>query len=313
MSSTGPGILLRATDLLPLSSSVSDSSIAVMGGSVLALLCDDAAFPSRLAGMLAGAEKPWGGRITAGRRGIPVTDRAARKLIGFVKPPPAGPGDMTPSGVLTLAASAARVMPARTSRAVREMIDWCGLGSSAGTRLDGLDPGSAFATAFASALMHNPSVLIVEPLVPEAFFPHLEAIKNAGKAIVLTGRGLDGIPPCTDRVALCTPTDIARTIVRTELVEMTAGACEIRVSFCPAIPRRLIEEMPGMEILRGTDSGFSLRHRTPLSAVSWLLSLARANSRTIVDLEIRPPCVADLIAMTEPGSVLTLFDYGGEE
>lgn len=313
MNSSAPEILLRATDLLPLSSSVSDSSIAVMGGSVLALLCDDAAFPARLARMLAGAEKPWGGRITAGRRGIPVTDKAARKLIGYVKPPPAGPGGMTPSGVLALAASAAGLRPARATQAVREMLDWCGLASSSGTRLDRLDTDNAFAAAFASALMHNPSVLVVEPRVPEPFFTHLEAMKDAGKALVLTGSGLDGIPPCTDRVALCSSTDIARTIVRTELVEMTAGACETRVSFCPAIPRRLIEEMPGMEILRSIDSGFSLRHRNPLSAVSWLLTLARANSRTIVRLEIRSPCVADLIAMTEPGSVRTLFDDGGEE
>ncbi len=308
MTSTGPGILLEAGDLLPLRESVSDSSIAVMGGSVLALIADERAFPSRLAGMLAGLEKPWCGRITAGRRSIPVTDKAARKIVGFVGCPPAGPAGMTPGGLLGLAASAGGIGPGRASGAVREMMEWCGLASLSGSRLEDLPPDAAFATAFALALMHNPSVLIIEPRVPEAFYTHLDAMKEAGKAIVVTGRGLAELPPCTDRVALCTSTDLVRTLVRTELVEAASGASEIRVEFCPALPRRLIEEMPGMEVLQGTETGYRLRHRTPLSAVTWLLTLARANARTVSGLEIRPPSVSDLIDMTDPGRVRTLFD-----
>ena len=63
-----------------------------------------------------------------------------------------------------------------------------------------------------------------------------------------------------------------------------------------------------MEVLQGTETGYRLRHRTPLSAVTWLLTLARANARTVSGLEIRPPSVSDLIDMTEPGRMRTLFD-----
>ncbi len=313
MTSSGPDILLRASDLLPLRESTVDNSVAVMGGSVLALLGDDITFPARLAAILAGIEKPWSGRITAGKRGIPVSDKAARRLIGFVQSPPLGPGGMTPAGVLGLVASASGIGPGRASETVGEMIEWCGLTASAGTRLSDLPPGLHFPLAFAAALMHNPCVLIIEPRVPEPFFPHLEAMKQAGKAIVLTGTGVADVPPCTDRVALCSSTDLVRTLVRTELVEMTSGACEIRVAFCPAIPRRLIEEMPGMEVVQSLDSGFRLRHRSPLSAVTWLVTLAKANARTIAGLEIRPPSISDMIELMEPDRVQTLFDESGED
>jgi ABC-type multidrug transport system ATPase subunit len=313
VTSSGPDILLQAGGFRPIRESTMDGAVAVMGGSVLAILSDEPGFPKRLAAMLAGLEKPWCGSITVGKRGIPVADKAARRIIGFVRSAPAGPGDMTPMQILDMVASASGLGVRKGRTAARETLEWCGLSSSSSTRLTGLPPESAFPVSFAAALMHNPAVIVIEPRVPEPFFPHLDALKEAGRAIVATGSGLAALPPCTDRVALCSDTDLVRTIGRTELLEYTARASEISISFCPSITRNLVEEMPGIESLRVHETGFRLRHRSPLSAVTWLVNLARANSRTIASLEIRPPGISTLIDMIQPAGIQTLFSDSEEE
>ncbi len=272
-----------------------------MGGSVTALLGTDAAFPSRVAAILAGMESPWSGTATVGRRRLPVRDRAARRLIGYVPAASPGPAGMTVMGVLSLAASAGGRGRAGALRSAREMMEWCRLPGEGDTRIRDLDRDRAFALSFATALMHNPSVVIIDHEVPEQFYGHLEGLKSSGRAIVVTAGDMGSLPPCTDRVALCTGTDLVRTMARAELLETASRATETWVAFCPSVSRGLLEGLPGLESLTAEQGGFRLRHPSPHAALSWILNVARANSRTIAGLHTRPPDVARLVELCRGG------------
>lgn len=300
-----PEVLLSVEMLRCSRDSAGEASVAVMGGSVLALLADGTEFPARLARVLAGQEKPWCGRVLVGREMLPAGDRASRRLMGFVPAARPGPPGMTPVGLLKLAGSASSSRQGRN--AAFELLAWVGLAEQSTAPVESLADDGAFALGLALALIDNPSVLIVERPVPEGFFGHLEALRGSGKAVVVTGGTLGDLPPCTDRVALCRGFDLVRTVSRLELLDLASRAGEIRIGFFPAIQRSLLDGLPGLESLVSTDGGWRIRSRTQLTALTWLLNIARANARTVASLEIAPAGVSEIIDMLEPVEGTNLF------
>lgn len=300
-----PEVLLSVEILRCSRDSATEASVAVMGGSVLALLADGTELPARLARILAGQERPWCGRVLVGREMVPVGERAARRLMGFVPAARPGPPGMTPVGLLKLAGSASSSRHDRN--AAFELLSWVGLADMANAPVESLPDEHAFPLGLALALIDNPSVLVMEKPVPERFFGHLEALRNSSKALVVTGGTLGDLPPCTDRVALCRGSDLVRTVSRLELLDCASRAGEIRIGFFPAIQRSLLEGLPGLESLVSTDGGWRIRSRTQLTALTWLLNIARANARTVASLEMAPAGVSEIIDMLEPVEGTNLF------
>lgn len=300
MPQTGqPAFLLQATDMRPLRESRHQVDIAVLGGSALALAADGTGFVNRFARMLAGLEKPWCGRICLGRGGVGAFDRAARRLVGFVPERlEAAPG-MTPRGYLTLLSAAAGAGGRKAQGASLETLKWFGIDQYSGTPVERLPGDVRYAVGFAGALIHNPSVVIAQGPVPELVFRQLEDLKAVDKALVLCCDGVAGIPPCSDRIALCSDTDLVRTVPAGELARLCSSSSEIRVSFHPPLQRRLMEEIPGLVSLTSIEGGWSLRHSSPAAAIGAISALARANSRMISSFSIRHPSVSALIRLSE--------------
>lgn|GEM_PF-482297 len=290
-----PPVLLEAQGLRVSRDSENEADLAVLGGSAVVLAGDSRRFLARLAAVLAGVERPWCGRVTAGRLGIPVCERRARTAIGFL---PAGarcPRGATPSSHLGLL-SAAMGMGAKQSReAVSEVLRWCFLYEVRRTPGEALTEEQNAQLAFAAALLHNPSLFISQCPLPAVLYRQLDDLRAIGKALVLTADGLGSIPPCADRVVLCSGSDIRRTVSRADLARLCSMAVDIRVSFCPALPRSAVEELPGLSNLVATDDGYSFSHPSPAAAVASVTALARANGRALTSMEVRAPAMSTLL------------------
>ncbi len=305
-----PPVLLQAHSLRVGTTSLKEADLAVLGGSAVVFASDSAGFLKRLASVLAGFSKPWCGRVTAGKASIPATDRQARRIIGFLPAEPCCPDGTTPYGFLKVLAASAGISARQSPGSVQEVLRWCGLGEVRSTPVDKLDREQRLCLAFASAVLQNPSVLVAQCTIPSQLFRQLDDLKAIGKALVLVADSVGSIPPCADRVALCSETDIERLIGRADLARLCAGSVEISAAFCPALPRASLEDIPGIMSLRQTEDGFVFEHPSPSAAVASLSALARANARALTRLDIRSPSIAALLsgeAEEEPGRDQDLF------
>lgn len=290
-----PPVLLQAQDLRVCRESEHEADLAVLGGSAVVLAGDSRPFLEKLAAALGGIEKPWCGRITAGRAGLSVFDRRARAAVGFLPSGAGCPKGMTPICYLRLLAAAMGLGIRQAREAVTEVLRWCSLTEVQKVPREELTADQHIQVGFAAAVLQNPSLFVAQIPLPVALYRQLDDLKAIGKALVLTADGLGSIPPCADRIVLCTGTDIARTISRADLARLCFAAVDIHVSFCPALPRAAIEEMPGLTSLVSTEDGYRFTHSSPAAAVASTMALARANSRALTAFEMRSPSVSELL------------------
>ncbi len=306
----GPVVLLKLLDLKPFRDSGGCEDLAVLGGSILALIGGEDSSRKSLTRMIAGYEKPWSGVILVGRRMIAADQRQARRYIGYVQNPFESPPDVTPRAHLMLTAAGFGLGRNESENAVEELIRWCSLSSVARRPLSNITPDQCYATGFASALIHGPQLMVVEGPVPEFISSRLSDISESGRAVVLSVPGVEHIPPGTDRIALCDSSGIASVVRHSNLSEACRRSAELRVSFYPSLDRRIIETLPGAKGLVAIEGGFRFRHANTVSAVSNLANMARANARSIVGLEISPPSLRTLIEFfaedDEPGEAQVL-------
>jgi ABC-type multidrug transport system ATPase subunit len=291
----GPVVLLKLLDLKPYRHSESCGDLAVLGGSILVLAGAEDSARAGLVRMIAGQEKRWSGIIRVGRRMVEADSRQARKYVGYVRKPFVSPPDVTPRAHLMLTAAGYGLGRKEAEGAVEELIRWCSLASVAGRPLDTVTEDQRYATGFAAALLHGPQLMVVEGPVPESISSRLDDISDSGRAVVLAVPGIEHIPPGTDRIALCSDRGIAHVVRQSDLADACRKSAEIRVSFYPSLDRRIIEGLPGARGLVAIEGGYRFRHTNTASAVSNLANMARANARSLVGLEIRPPSIRTLV------------------
>jgi ABC-type Na+ transport system ATPase subunit NatA len=291
----GPVVLLKLLDLKPFRDSEGCGDLSVLGGSILALIGDDDSVRKDLTGMIAGHGKPWSGVIRVGRRMIAADQRQAKRFIGYVRNPFESPPDVTPRAHLMLTAAGYGLGRKEAESAVEELIRWCSLASVAGRPLSSITEDQRYATGFAAALLHGPQLMVVEGPVPDFISRRLSDISESGRAVVLSLPGVEHVPPGTERIALCDRSAIAHVVRHSDLSEACRKSAEVRVCFYPSLDRRIIEGLPGARNLVAIEGGYRFRHTNAASAVSNLANMARANARSLVGLEIRPPSVGTLI------------------
>jgi ABC-type Na+ transport system ATPase subunit NatA len=291
----GPVVLLKLLDLKPFRDSEGSGDLSVLGGTIFAILGDDGSARIDLTRMIAGHEKPWSGVIRVGRKMVAADQRQSRRYIGYVRNPFESPPDVTPRAHLMLTAAGHGLGRKEAESAVEELIRWCSLASVAGRPLSGITPDQRYATGFAAALIHGPQLMVVEGPVPEFISGRLSDISESGRAVVLSLPGVEHVPPGTERIALCHGKGIARVVNHSDLADACRKSAEIRVSFYPSLDRRIIEGLPGARSLVAVEGGYRFRHSNAASAVANLANMARANARSLVGLDIRPPSMTTLI------------------
>ncbi len=270
--------------------------LALLASSTLVLLGDRRSVAPDLVGVIGGVDSPASGRVLVGREMVPVGSRRGRELTAYV---PLGGGrqggsDMTVSGYLSLGAAAAGLGRRESREVTAQMLEWCSLRGIADERLGDLGSDDLYRVRFAASCMALPRVMVLEGPVPFDVHPLVSDLCESGCTVVVSAPGVEYIPSSTERVALCTGEGIETVVGYRELVQATAGLVRVRVGFFPSLSRSVLDRLPGATNLLAEEGGFSFHHRSIAAAVTDLVNIARANSRSLVRLEVLPPSPPEL-------------------
>ncbi len=176
-------------------------------GEVLALLGLNGAGKTTLMKILLGLARPCRGRGSV--LGHPLGDLRARAKVGYQPEQPYLYPALTVTETLELMAGLARLGRADRRRRLAAVIDQCDLGLHAGTRVRKLSRGWLQRLTLASALLADPSLLLLdEPLggldpgARMAVKEIIRSLRSAGQTVLISSHILPDLETLADRVAL---------------------------------------------------------------------------------------------------------------
>ncbi len=212
---------------------------------------------------------------------------------------------MTVSGHLSLAAAAAGYSRKNTGEILSQLYNWCSLENHMDEDVNELSPDNRYLTAFAAACLPVPDVLVLQGPFPDRLHPLLEDLCQGGCAVIASLPEIQYIPQATERIAVCDINDVSQIVRLQELSDACSILMRLRVRFFPVLPRAVMESLPGAKNFLAIQGGYEFHHPQLSAAVTNLINLARANSRQIAGLEVRPPSNSELVEYftidNEPG------------
>lgn len=287
-------VQLRTEDLRPLSTTRAPIDLAVLAGSILVLLGGGETIAPRLASMIAGRLRPASGRILIGRSLVEVSSREGRDLVRMVDREFACPPGVTVRGQLSLAAAAVGRKRAETLEIVGQLAAWCSIEDLLDEPVTQLDPTARYLVGFAAACLPVPSVLVLQGPLPVEAHRLLAELRDGGCTIVVAVPGVEHAPRFAERVAVCSEDGVSAVVRFQDLAEACSDLMRLTIRFLPALPRAVMESLSGAKDIIAVEGGYSFHHDNLSTAVTNLVNLARANARTIVGLEMRPPTPAEI-------------------
>lgn len=287
-------VQLRTRDLFITEDSREPLELAVLSGSILMLLGDKSTVAPHLAGILAGREKPYAGSVLIGSNQVNVTGHPSNGIAGYVPWDFSCPAGMTVSEFLSLSSAAAGYSRKESPEIISQLLSWCSLTEYGDRQVGELKFALRIITGFAAACLPAPEILVLKGPFPWELHPLMEDLCESGCSIIASVPGIEYIPPSTARIAICDGTDVSRILRQGELEEACSQLMRINVAFFPALPRAVMESLSGAKDIMAVDGGYEFHHSNLSAAVTNLTNLARANSRQISGLEIRPPSSTEL-------------------
>ncbi len=279
--------------------------LAVLAGSMTVLLGDDESIASDLALIIAGLKPPVSGRIQFGDDNLSIYSHSARGRIVYVSCDFSCPDGMTVSGHLSLAAAAAGYSRKETRNILSQLYGWCSLENCVNKEVNELSPDNRYLVAFAAACLPVPDVFVLQGPFSEKLHPLLEDLCQGGCAVIASLPEIQYIPQSADRIAVCDSNDVRKIVRLQELSDACSILMRLHVRFFPALPRAVMESLPGAKDIVAIPGGYEFYHAGLSTAVTNLVNLARANSRQIAGLEVRPPSNSELVEFyatdDEPG------------
>jgi ABC-2 type transport system ATP-binding protein len=187
---------------------VNDVSFTVERGEVLGFLGPNGAGKSTTMRMVTGFIPPTAGKITIGGHDIVEDPLPAKRLFGYLPENAPGYAEMTVRGFLNFAAEVRGLAGDARKQAVNRAVEMCFLESVIDQSIDTLSKGYKHRTCLAQALVHDPSVLIMdEPtdgLDPNQKHEVRNLIKRMGesKAIIFSTHILEEVEAACSRVII---------------------------------------------------------------------------------------------------------------
>ncbi|MCK4806626.1 MAG: hypothetical protein KAT09_03220 [Candidatus Aegiribacteria sp.] len=298
-------VQLSTEDLYITGKSGEPLELAVLAGSMVVLLGDDKTIAPDLALILAGRKSPASGKIYLGDDNLDVRSHNARGRVEYVSCDFSCPEGMTVSGHLSLASAAAGYSRKDTREILSQLYNWCSLESYMDEKVNELSPDNRYLVAFAAACLPVPDVFVLQGPFSYRLHSLLEDLCQEGCAVIASLPEIQYIPQTTERIAVCDSDDVRRIVRLQELSDACSILMRLRVRFFPALPRAVMESLPGAKDILAIHGGYEFHHPGLSAAVANLVNLARANSRQIAGLEVKPPSNSELVkyftADDEPG------------
>ncbi|TMC15918.1 MAG: ABC transporter ATP-binding protein, partial [Chloroflexi bacterium] len=234
---------------------VSQLSLSVPAGSVLALLGPNGAGKTTTVRMLAGLLAPTEGEATVAGYDIRHEPDAVRACVGLMTDVPGLFEQMTVPAYLDFFGNIYGMSSAERSRRITELLELFELTEYGRKKMVGFSKGMKQKVALARALLHEPAVLFLDeptsgldPLAARTVRELIVGLKHSNRSIVLCTHDLDEAERLADQVAIIRKGKIVACDTPALLRERASGETYVRVEFaqtCP-LPLEAIQTINGL-------------------------------------------------------------------
>ncbi|HHG89470.1 MAG TPA: ABC transporter ATP-binding protein [Devosia sp.] len=209
---------------------VSGLDLAVKKGEFYALLGPNGAGKTTILRMVAGLLQPDAGTISVFGHDAKRDPLAAKRIMAWVSDEPMVYDRLTPFEYLEFVAGLWQIDAETAARRATDLLDWLGLSESAHARCGGFSKGMLQKVALAGALVHEPSLIILdEPLTgldagsARQVKDVLKARVARGVTIIMTTHILEVAERMAERIGVIAQ---GRLIAEGTLEELRASASE---------------------------------------------------------------------------------------
>jgi len=234
---------------------VSQLSLSVPAGSVLALLGPNGAGKTTTVRMLAGLLAPTEGEATVAGYDIRHEPDAVRACVGLMTDVPGLFEQMTVPAYLDFFGNIYGMSSAERSRRINELLELFELTEYGRKKMVGFSKGMKQKVALARALLHEPAVLFLDeptsgldPLAARTVRELIVGLKHSNRSIILCTHDLDEAERLADQVAIIRKGKIVACDTPALLRERASGETYVRVEFaqtCP-LPLEAIQTINGL-------------------------------------------------------------------
>ncbi|HZR40828.1 MAG TPA: ABC transporter ATP-binding protein [Ktedonobacteraceae bacterium] len=222
---------------------VSQVSLRVPDGSLLALLGPNGAGKTTTVRMLSGLLAPTEGSAIVGGYNVRRQPDAVRACVGLVTDVPGLFEQMTVPAYLDFFGSIYGMSAEKRSRRIEELLAFFELTEHCKEKMASFSKGMKQKVALARALIHEPAVLFLDeptsgldPLAARTVRELITSLKEESRSIILCTHDLDEAERLADEVAIMRQGRIVASDTPEKLRARASGEAVVRVEFAGACP-----------------------------------------------------------------------------
>src|SRR6266581_3896311 len=245
---------------------VSQVSLRVPDGAILALLGPNGAGKTTTIRMLSGLLAPTEGNATVAGYDIRREADAVRAYVGLVTDIPGLFEQMKAPAYLDFFASIYGLPLSERTRRIDELLEFFDLTTHRNEKMAGFSKGMKQKVALARALLHEPAVLFLDeptsgldPLAARTVRELIVGLKHSNRSIILCTHDLDEAERLADQVAIIRKGKIVACDTPALLRERASGETYVRVEFAQTCPLSLeaIQTINGLNepLFRSSNAG----------------------------------------------------------
>ena len=222
---------------------VSQVSLRVPDGAILALLGPNGAGKTTTIRMLSGLLAPTEGNATVAGYDIRREADAVRACVGLVTDVPGLFEQMRAPAYLDFFGSIYGLSSAERTRRIDELLDFFDLTTHRNEKMTGFSKGMKQKVALARALIHEPAILFLDeptsgldPLAARSVRELIVGFKRSNRSIILCTHDLDEAERLADQVAIIRQGHIVALDTPSSLRRQATGETSVQIEFVGACP-----------------------------------------------------------------------------